>query len=203
MIVDQTVNGKEHDVLALSFVLSARLGQSILGSLPSSLPKHQIEEVRATVAEFQNDFVEHSLSKMVKSFVGKADGGSEDVDVRSGKRKAGQSVESTWGVQVVIIALLRLRYALRMARYLSQHEVSTSKLPKRLLSVASQNEDGVLPELSLEIVRSLFSVQLSSLTFTYLDPDVARRSVYFRRRGCDTVFGLDSSIYRSVSFCKP
>jgi len=116
--------------------------------------QQQAEQVRGVVGAFRTEFVEHALSKLLKSF-GRNDRGEEKV--KSSKRKSPSGESScSWGTQVVTISFLRLRYALGMSRSLSLPPVLAPKLPKRLLTIATQNEDELLPELTLEIV-SLFS----------------------------------------------
>lgn len=157
------VDEVDADSLSLVFSLTSKLGQTVLGSLPlSSVPQGQAERVRATVEAFRAEFVEHTLSRLLKSF-GKHD--QDEQELRSSKRKSPSGESScSWGTSVVIVSFLRLWFALGMSKSLSLPPVIAPKLSKRLLSFVAQNGDGLLPELTLEIV-SIF-LQLPPLPRT-------------------------------------
>jgi hypothetical protein len=148
---ETTVDIVSIDALALAFSLTSKIGQIVFGSLPiSSVPQHQAEQMRATVAEFRREFVEHNLSMLLKSFVKSGDKERSEV-----KRKV-PSEGLPWGTQIVIISLLRLRYSLGLAKAISLPPIGKSKLFKRLLLAASEDEESLLPELALEIVSNWF-----------------------------------------------
>ncbi|KAF5337392.1 hypothetical protein D9611_003253 [Ephemerocybe angulata] len=148
MIVEQKLDPES---ITLAFALSSKLAQTVLGSLPiSSVPQHQAEQIRSIVVNFQTEFVEPGLSKLLKGLTKSEDGD----EVKGSKRKA-VSGNDTWGTQIVLVSFLRLRYTLGMAKYLSLPESAAPKLPKRLLSLLSQDDGELLPELTLEIVRTL------------------------------------------------
>ncbi|KAJ2928969.1 hypothetical protein H1R20_g8232, partial [Candolleomyces eurysporus] len=148
-------NQKDPSNPALTFALTAKLGQTVFSSIPvTSLPQGQAEQLKSSLAEFQAGFVQHNLSKIVKSLL-KTDNATDDDERTSSKRKRGAD-KPTWESQIVLIALLRLQYTLRMARSLALPTDSSPKISRRLLELLSHSEDELFPELYLETFRTLF-----------------------------------------------
>ncbi|KAJ2920391.1 hypothetical protein MD484_g47, partial [Candolleomyces efflorescens] len=154
--------GHQEDLsnLALTFSLMAKLGQTVFSSIPmTSLPQDQAEQLKSSLAEFQAGFAQNSISKILKLLL-QSEIASRGDDKTSLKRKR-RGESPTWEAQIMLIGLLRLHYTLRMARSLALPSTSSPKLTKKLLELLSHSEDELLPELYLEIFRTLFDLGLA------------------------------------------
>ncbi|KAJ3815023.1 Urb2/Npa2 family-domain-containing protein [Lentinula aff. lateritia] len=123
--------------ITLRFSTAATFASVVLSSLSAdSVPKESQQELETLLNDFSSKVVLHSLSKMFK-----------------GMRKKAE--ESLWSDEVIILADLRLRYALDLQRSptISVDAKCSSKLTQRML----ESIDVIsLPELQLELFRTFF-----------------------------------------------
>ncbi|KAJ6519597.1 Urb2/Npa2 family-domain-containing protein [Mycena sanguinolenta] len=112
--------------LALTFCFSARLASVILAALPlQALSDSTLQEVNGSLNELRSTFLPRALGKVFKVI----------------RKNATES----WASQVLGVAILRLQYALGTPH--------TDKLWTKVETASDQ--DGLLPELSLELFRVL------------------------------------------------
>jgi hypothetical protein len=120
--------------LAITYFLIAQLSSVVLSALPlASLSPGNLDHVQQLLVDFRTDFVCHTLSKSIKAI-----------------KKQGNS--DFWVGEVSMVATLRLLYALDVSRKLALPPQMDEKFCKKMLELAFN--DGVLPELSLELVRN-------------------------------------------------
>lgn len=134
MSTTATANG-DSDIkeLAVTYCLVADLTSIILSSLPvQSLPLDILEKLRSLIVDFRTGFVHHTISQALKVL------------------KKQRDMEA-WSTEVILASTLRLLYALDISKYPSLPPNHITKLFKRLANYL--NNDELLPELTLEIVR--------------------------------------------------
>ncbi|KAK2462096.1 hypothetical protein APHAL10511_006559 [Amanita phalloides] len=135
-------NADSHpDILAIRLSLWACLASAVLSSLPiRSLPEEERASLVTVVDSARNSFVSKVVSKL-------------------GKKRRGHDSYLVWGWQICAAAALRMGYVLDVSKNLvlglHRHPECNGKLFRKLADLAG-NED-VLPELSLEVFRYLFS----------------------------------------------
>ncbi|CAA7264694.1 unnamed protein product [Cyclocybe aegerita] len=129
-------NSSSGEALAVTYALVARMASVVLSSLPiKSLSSDTQEKVRTSLEDFRSTFIEHSISKPLKSLKKR-----EDTDV--------------WAPEVSLVANLRFLYALGISGDLSLSSHIDAEIQAKILSLVAQ--DGQLPELTLELFRALF-----------------------------------------------
>jgi len=135
---------------ALACSLFSNLAQVVLGHLPiASLPQQHAAQVKSTVAEFYRELVENHLLKQLK---GLSKVGDEESDAKEGRKRRAVDEAKPWGVQVVVVSLLRLKYALETSTYIQLSSTEDAEMTTTLLSILGQRKDALLPELLLETV---------------------------------------------------
>ncbi|KAF7339660.1 Urb2 domain-containing protein [Mycena sanguinolenta] len=112
--------------LALTFCFSARLASVILDALPlQALSDLTLQEVNDSINELRSTFLPRALAKVFKVI--------------------GKNVAESWTSQILGVAILRLQSALGTPY--------TDKLWTKV--EAASDQDGLLPEMSLELFRML------------------------------------------------
>jgi hypothetical protein len=139
------------DAFAIAFTISARISTMVFSSLPlQSLPESTRFDIQRTLAEAQTSFIQLVLQQAFEVI----------------RKNLTNPRLEVWGCQVGAAALLRLNYGLIAAQQLRLRAESDEKMGARMLDVAG--DDGVLPELSLEIVRIGLPAWSSSLSWLIL-----------------------------------
>ncbi|KAE9410814.1 hypothetical protein BT96DRAFT_239255 [Gymnopus androsaceus JB14] len=131
-------NDDSTNAVILTLSATAAFATVILSSFSAeSVPKESQEELGTLLNDFSTNVVLHSLSKSFKDMSKNAE-------------------SSSWTDEVAILANLRLRYALGLQRSpsISVDAECSSKLIRRM---AESIEAVALPELRLEILRTLFN----------------------------------------------
>ncbi|KAJ3718284.1 Urb2/Npa2 family-domain-containing protein [Lentinula raphanica] len=135
--------------LTLSFSTTAIFASVVLSSFSAeSVPEATRQELKNHLNDFSTNVVLHSLSKMLKNL----------------NKKTSKSLED----EVALLASLRLRYGLGLQRS-SSISIDVGCYSK-LVSQLSEAVDAVsLPELKLEILRTLLDTSVSIQRLTVLD----------------------------------
>jgi len=130
------IGSEESEILVITYSLTCRLASVVLSSLPMpSLSAESLETVRHTIEEFRADTIHHAISKSLK-LVKKQDD------------------QGLWPTEVATVAILRLRYALDISRNFSLSHICDEKVAAKIIELLDGLE--LLPELTLELVRTLF-----------------------------------------------
>lgn len=145
--IDSIGGTGDPDDMVAGLVLTARIASIILSSLPlHSLTESTRQAVQETLADARENHIRPALRLLLDAIVGNL------VNTRG----------DLWAAQVAAAALLRLEYALVAARPLKLMYQADDKMTGQMLILVADN--GVLPELSLEIVRPPLLVILRYLT---------------------------------------
>lgn len=135
--VEVNATSLHSDASAISFSLSARIASVVLSSLAmQSIPQATQDDVGQRLSDLRNSFIHHKLRKAFKII----------------RKRAGSVV---WSSQIVATASLRLLYALEISHSSFREMSDDSKLWKNVSD--SLLDDGLLPELTVEILRALLS----------------------------------------------
>jgi hypothetical protein len=130
--VEVNATSLHSDALAISFSLSARIASVVVSSLAmQSVPKSTQDEIGQRLSDLRNSFIHRKLTKIFKNI-----------------RKSAAS--DVWSSQIVATASLRLLYALEISHHSFLQTSDDSKLWKNVSD--SLEDDGLLPELTVEIV---------------------------------------------------
>lgn len=128
------------DKLAIQIALMSRILSSILPFLPlSNLMTSSRQSIHELLQSTQVGLLRPSIASLLDSIADQCE-----------ERGDG------WAAQVAIAALMRLEYALATARPLELNYGTARENADRMLKLVEGEKDFMLPELSLEIVRSYY-----------------------------------------------
>ena len=128
----QEYQDMDPESVAVTYCLVARLASTLLSSLPTqSLPPISQKMVRECVEEFRASFLQQTLSKVLKLVLQNS---------------------NTWPAQIIAAATLQVQYTINRSTNFALSPNFNSKLSKKMMDALENDE--LLPELSLEIVRS-------------------------------------------------
>ncbi|KAI0042673.1 hypothetical protein FA95DRAFT_540396 [Auriscalpium vulgare] len=156
-ITDSTENAKSQDVdaSALAFVLTARLAAVVL----TALPLHSVTDSAQAAIHLS---VRRTFSGVLEDAVATALGPGSAEDGRSAGKRSRDT--DSWAVHVVGAAALRFRYVVGRAGNsvlpASEGAEDGQRLGARLVASLSSDAEDVLPELRVEIYRSLLGTSL-------------------------------------------
>jgi hypothetical protein len=143
------LSGYDVDSLAVSFSLQAYLVLLVLSNLSmQNLTEDSATSVRRVVSDFREQTVPRALEKLLKT---------KRLLPSSGKKKRRRESlaagRDRWGMQVVATAMLRIEYALDVAKEFSVggEKESMGKVVEQAKEIINK-EGGIIPELELEIV---------------------------------------------------
>lgn len=139
--VDMEVDEPDDGAPAVVFALVNRLASVVLSSLPmQSLSASTLEQVRVSLVEFRSQVLYQAILKCLKA-------------LKKNKKRGGEDV--WWPVEVSLLGMLRLLYAMNVSRNLSIPCEMDMKIHSKMIELLS--EGNILPELIVEVVRPLLS----------------------------------------------